>query len=48
MSEPNQLTFSVIGMTCANYVTTVERNSKKAQGVTISVVNFASEKVTIS
>lgn len=48
MSEQKQLTFPVIGMTCANCVSTVERSSKKAQGVTEAVVNFASEKVTIS
>jgi Cu+-exporting ATPase len=48
MSELKQLTFPVIGMTCANCVASVERHSKKAQGVTDAVVNFASEKVTIS
>jgi Cu+-exporting ATPase len=47
MSE-QQLTFPVIGMTCANCVAAVERNSKKADGVTDAVVNFASEKVTIT
>ncbi|NET73415.1 MAG: copper ion binding protein, partial [Sphaerospermopsis sp. SIO1G2] len=43
-----QLTFPVIGMTCANCVKAVERNSKKVEGVTEAVVNFASEKVTVS
>ncbi|RME07217.1 MAG: copper-translocating P-type ATPase [Bacteroidetes bacterium] len=47
MSE-QQLTFPVIGMTCANCVAAVERNSKKVKGVTNAVVNFASEKVTIT
>lgn len=47
MSE-QQLTFPVIGMTCANCVAAVERNSKKVKGVTNTVVNFASEKVTIT
>ncbi|GAB4262626.1 MAG: heavy metal translocating P-type ATPase [Candidatus Promineifilaceae bacterium] len=43
-----QLTFPVIGMTCANCVAAVERNSKKVDGVTDAVVNFASEKVTVT
>ncbi len=47
MSETKQLTVPVIGMTCANCVTSVERNSKKAAGVAGSSVNFASEKLTI-
>ena len=48
MPELQQITLPVIGMTCANCVASVERNSKKAEGVTDAVVNFASEKVTIS
>ncbi|MFQ5433275.1 MAG: heavy metal translocating P-type ATPase [Anaerolineae bacterium] len=48
MSELQQITLPVIGMTCANCVASVERNSKKAEGVTEAVVNFASEKVTIT
>jgi Cu+-exporting ATPase len=47
MSE-QQITFPVIGMTCANCVAAVERNSKKVGGVTDAVVNFASEKVTLT
>jgi Cu+-exporting ATPase len=47
MSE-QQITLPVIGMTCANCVATVERNSKKATGVTDAAVNFVSEKVTIT
>jgi P-type Cu+ transporter len=43
-----QLTLPVIGMTCANCVAAVERNAKKAGGVTDASVNFASEKVTIT
>ncbi|MGH2369415.1 MAG: heavy metal translocating P-type ATPase, partial [Chloroflexota bacterium] len=42
-----QLTLPVVGMTCANCVATVERNSKKAKGVKNANVNFASEKVTV-
>ena len=48
MSEQKQLTLPVIGMTCANCVASVERNSKKVEGVTEAVVNFASEKVTVT
>ncbi|MEZ4642001.1 MAG: heavy metal translocating P-type ATPase [Chloroflexota bacterium] len=46
MSE-KQLTLPVLGMTCANCVAAVERNSKKVEGVTAANVNYASEKVTI-
>jgi len=35
-------------MTCANCVAAVERNAKKVDGVDDAVVNFASEKVTIT
>lgn len=47
MSE-QQITLPVLGMTCANCVASVERNSKKVDGVTDAVVNFASEKVTVT
>ncbi|MCA9935888.1 MAG: copper ion binding protein, partial [Anaerolineales bacterium] len=47
MSE-KQLTLPVLGMTCANCVAAVERNSKKVDGVTTANVNYASEKVTIT
>ncbi|MCP4362689.1 MAG: copper-translocating P-type ATPase [Chloroflexi bacterium] len=47
MSE-QQLTFPVMGMTCANCVAAVERNTKKVAGVTEANVNFASERVTIT
>ncbi|GIK56897.1 MAG: copper-translocating P-type ATPase [Chloroflexi bacterium] len=47
MSE-QQLTFPVVGMTCANCVTAVERSAKKVEGVTDAAVNFASEKVTVT
>ena len=46
MSETKQVTLPVLGMTCANCVTAVERNSKKVDGVTDATVNYASEKVT--
>jgi len=48
MPETKQLTVPVIGMTCANCVASVERNSKKVQTVQDASVNFASEKLTIS
>jgi P-type Cu+ transporter len=48
MAEEKQLTMPVIGMTCANCVTSVERNARKVDGVSHAVVNFASEKVTLS
>ncbi|HEX6385654.1 MAG TPA: heavy metal-associated domain-containing protein, partial [Anaerolineae bacterium] len=48
MSELQQITLPVVGMTCANCVASVERNAKKAPGVADAVVNFASEKVTIT
>ena len=47
MSE-QQITLPVLGMTCANCVAAVERNSKKAAGVTGATVNYASEKVTFT
>ncbi|MCL4266722.1 MAG: heavy metal translocating P-type ATPase [Anaerolineae bacterium] len=47
MSE-KQLTFPVVGMTCANCVAAVERSAKKVAGVTDAAVNFASEKVTVT
>ncbi len=47
MPGEKQLTFPVLGMTCANCVAAVERNSKKVHGVTDALVNFACEKVTI-
>jgi copper chaperone CopZ len=33
MSEEKQITLPVLGMTCANCVAAVERNSKKVEGV---------------
>jgi len=48
MSESKQITLPVMGMTCANCVATVERNSKKVAGVSDAAVNYASEKVTFT
>jgi Cu+-exporting ATPase len=48
MSTKQQLTMPVLGMTCANCVATVERSAKKAEGVSEAVVNFGTEKVTVT
>jgi len=48
MAAPKQITMPVIGMTCANCVAAVERNSKKVEGVSDAVVNFGTEKVTVT
>ena len=43
-----ELTLAVTGMMCANCVATVERTLKKTDGVSDAVVNYASERVTVS
>ncbi|MCB0196851.1 MAG: copper-translocating P-type ATPase, partial [Anaerolineae bacterium] len=48
MASPQKITLPVIGITCANCASTIERNAKKVNGVEEVVVNFGSEKVTIS
>jgi Cu+-exporting ATPase len=48
MAVEKQITMPVLGMTCANCVTAVERNVKKVAGVSDATVNFGTEKVTIS
>lgn len=48
MATKQQLTMPVLGMTCANCVATVERNAKKIEGVSDAVVNFGTEKVTVT
>lgn len=48
MATQTQITLPVIGMTCANCATTIERNAKKVSGVSEAVVNFGTEKVTVS
>ncbi len=45
--QSSQLTLPVIGMTCANCAVTIERNTKKVDGVSEAAVNLASEKVTV-
>jgi len=44
----DKLTLPITGMTCANCAFTVERNLKKAPGVSEAVVNFAAEQATVS
>ena len=48
MSAETQITMPVIGMTCANCVAAVERSTKKVKGVNDVVVNFGTEKVTVT
>ena len=48
MSKQEQITMPVLGMTCANCVKAVERNTKKIAGVSDAVVNFGTEKVTVT
>jgi Cu+-exporting ATPase len=48
MAQEQQITLPVLGMTCANCVAAVERNTKKVDGVTNAAVNYASEKVTFT
>jgi len=47
MSDTNQLTLPITGMTCANCVASVERNIKKVDGVSVANVNLSSERATI-
>ena len=43
-----QISLPILGMTCANCAVTVERNIKKIEGVETAVVNFGTEKATVS
>lgn len=45
---PQQIDLPITGMTCANCARTVERTLSKTAGVESAVVNFASEKASIS
>jgi Cu+-exporting ATPase len=47
MTESKQITLPVTGMTCANCVSTVERNLKKVDGVQSANVNLSSERATV-
>ncbi len=48
MAPQKQITMPVLGMTCANCAVTIERNAKKVEGVNEAVVNFGTEKVTVT
>ena len=43
-----QLTMPVVGMTCANCATTIERNAKKVAGVSEAAVNLSTDKVQVT
>lgn len=47
MNETKHVTLPVTGMTCANCVSTVERNLKKVQGVQLASVNLSSERASV-
>ncbi|MFC2043412.1 heavy metal translocating P-type ATPase [Chloroflexota bacterium] len=47
MSEAKQIGLPITGMTCANCVSTVERNLKKVNGVQNAQVNLSSERATV-
>ena len=48
MSGQQQLTLPVVGMTCANCATTIERNAQKVEGVETAAVNLSTEKVQVN
>src|SRR5512135_3743330 len=47
MSQAKQVILPITGMTCANCVSTVERNLKKDKGVLTANVNLSSERATV-
>jgi len=47
MAQERHVTLPVLGMTCANCVSTVERNVKKVAGVTDATVNLSSERASV-
>jgi len=47
LAEIKQITLPITGMTCANCVSTVERNIKKVDGVQSAMVNLSSERATV-
>jgi P-type Cu+ transporter len=48
MAKKNNLILPIQGMTCANCVSTVERNVKKLEGIESVVVNLSSERAAVS
>ncbi len=47
MPDVRQITLPITGMTCANCVSTIERNLKKVNGVEVALVNLSSERATV-
>ncbi|MEK6221704.1 MAG: copper ion binding protein, partial [Chloroflexota bacterium] len=47
MPNTKQISLPITGMTCANCVSTVERNLKKIDGVEIANVNLTTERATV-
>jgi Cu+-exporting ATPase len=47
MAEKHQVILPVLGMTCANCVSTIERNVKKMPGVNNTIVNLTTERAAI-
>lgn len=47
MTQTKQIVLPITGMTCANCVSTVERNLKKDKGVVVANVNLSSERATV-
>ena len=47
MSATKQISLPITGMTCANCVSTVERNIKKVDGVDSANVNLTTERATV-
>jgi len=47
MPENKQIVIPITGMTCANCVTTIERNVKRIPGVNNTTVNLSTERATI-
>jgi P-type Cu+ transporter len=47
MSDTKQVVLPIMGMTCANCVSTIERGLKKMDGVKSAVVNLSSERATV-
>ena len=48
MSEPKQITLDLLGMTCTNCSNTIQRQLNKVEGVQAAMVNFASEKASVT
>ncbi len=47
MSETRQVVIPITGMTCANCVSTIERNVRKIPGVNDTSVNLSTERATV-